>query len=108
MTALFRFLGKSFLVLMMVTVLVACNRITQDNFDKIQPGMSMSQVISILGEPTDLQSINFSGLSGTSATWKNHDASIVIQFLNDTVQIKSFVKSSDQPRAASPNMLPMN
>jgi hypothetical protein len=108
MTALFRWLGKSFLVLMMVTALVACNRITQDNFDKIQSGMSMSQVISILGEPTDSQSINFGGLSGTSATWKNRDATIVIHFLNDTVQIKSFVKTSDQPKAASPNMLPMS
>lgn len=92
----------------MITTLVACNRITQANFDKIQPGMSMSQVIAILGEPTDSQSINFGGLSGTSATWKDHDATIVIEFLNDTVQIKSFVKASDQPKPNSPNILPSN
>jgi len=100
----FRILGKSFLGLMICVLLVACARITQENFDKVQPGMSMTQVISILGEPTDSQSINFGGLSGTSATWKNHDATIVIQFLNDKVQIKSFVKSSDQSQPIPNNL----
>lgn len=79
-------------------LLFACAQLTQQNFDRIQPGMSMKEVIAILGEPTSSEGANFAGLSGTAATWKSEGAEINIIFLNDKVQIKSFNKSGDRDR----------
>jgi hypothetical protein len=54
--------------------------------------MTMQEVVSILGEPTESESANIAGISGTSATWKNQDAEIHIQFLNNQVAVKTFNK----------------
>jgi len=81
---------KFCMILICAVFLSACTRLTQENFDKIQTGMPMSEVIMILGEPTASESVNFAGISGTSATWKDKTTVITIQFLNDKVQIKSF------------------
>jgi hypothetical protein len=80
---------------------VGCSRITQGNYEKIQTGMTMEQTISLLGEPTSVESINFAGISGASATWKNKNATIVIQFLNDQVKIKTLNKSDDDAQSSS-------
>lgn len=78
--------------LLLAIFLVACSRVTQENFDKIQPGMTMEQVVTILGNPTTSESMNVMGLSGTSAQWKDNNAVISIQFFNNTVQVKTFNK----------------
>jgi hypothetical protein len=96
MTQLLHSILKGLMTVALCVMLIACSRVSQSNFDKIQPGMSMEQIVAILGEPSDSQSITFGGLSGTSATWKNHDATITVQFLNDKMQIKSFLKTTDQ------------
>jgi RecG-like helicase len=77
--------------------LVACtSRISQQNFEKVQPGMTMQQVVQILGEPTTSESVNIAGIAGTSATWKDRNGVIVIQFFNDQAKIKTFSKGSQQ------------
>jgi hypothetical protein len=103
MTQLLRIMLKGFFTVSLCILLIACSRVSQSNFDKIQPGMSMEQVVAILGEPSDSQSITFGGLSGTSATWKNNDATITLQFLNDKMQIKSFLKTTDQTQPVAGN-----
>lgn len=84
---------KFCMILICAVFLSACSRLTQENFDKIKTGMPMSQVITILGEPTTSDSVNIAGISGTSATWKNRNVVIAIQFLNDNVQIKSYSRN---------------
>src|SRR5690242_13238785 len=86
---LYKFFKWISLILCALILLAACSRLTQQNFDEIQPGMSMQAVVSILGEPTSSQTINFGGLSGTSADWKTKSTDINIIFVNDKVQIKS-------------------
>lgn len=71
-------------------LLVGCSRLTQANFDKVKPSMSMSEVTAILGEPTKTDSVNIAGISGTTATWKDAHAEITIQFLNEKVAVKAF------------------
>jgi outer membrane protein assembly factor BamE (lipoprotein component of BamABCDE complex) len=73
-------------------VLIACSRVTQENYEKIKPNMTMQQVIAILGNPTTSESINVAGVSGTSAVWKDNKNQIDIQFLNDKVTVKTFGK----------------
>ena len=79
----------------MSLALLACSKVTQENFNKIKTNMTMKEVISILGEPTSSDSVNIAGISGTSAIWKEKEAEIDIQFLNDKVTVKTFSKSGD-------------
>jgi len=90
-------------IIFLSTFLLACAKVTPDNYDKIQTGMSMDQVVSILGEPSDVQSFNFAGLSGTSATWKSGDTTIVVQFFNDKAQVKALNKKLDVPGSNNNN-----
>lgn len=85
-------LSKCLLLMSLFVVLIACTKVTQENYTKLQVGMSMQQVIAILGEPTDSKSADIMGVSVTSADWKSQGVEIDIQFLNDQVEIKSFSK----------------
>ncbi|GAB6043233.1 outer membrane protein assembly factor BamE domain-containing protein [Endothiovibrio diazotrophicus] len=79
-------------VLALLVWLVACTKITQENFDKVRDGMSRSEVEAILGAPTEVSSAGVAGLSGTSASWTGEAGSITIQFFNDKVRMKRFTK----------------
>jgi hypothetical protein len=85
---------------LLCTLLFACSKISQKNFDKIKNDMTMQEVVSILGEPSSAESINVVGISGTSAVWKDKDAEIDIQFLNERVAVKSFSKLSEETETA--------
>ena len=73
-------------------LLAACGKITQENFAKIQDGMSEQEVSAILGSPTESSSSSILGISGTSSTWRGGDAVITIRFVNGQVALKSFDK----------------
>ena len=87
--------------------LVACaSKVNQENFEKIQPGMTMQQVVAILGEPTNVESFNIAGLSGTSASWETKESLVTIQFLNNTVKIKTFSKSKGDSNSGANSLIP--
>jgi hypothetical protein len=74
-------------------ILVACeSKVSQKNFERIRPGMTISEVQAILGEPAESNSVGVGPLSGTAAVWRNEKASIDIKFVNGKVQIKNFSK----------------
>ncbi len=89
--------SKLLLVLMSCCLLWACSSpINQQNFEQIKNGMSRVEVIKLLGKPTDAVSISLGNLSGSSTTWQHKDMKIVIQFVNDKVILKNFIKI-DEP-----------
>lgn len=91
---------RSALALLAAILLAACgSKLTQDNFARIQPGMTPKEVAAILGEPNETRSISIGGLSGGAATWTDGKTTISVQFLNDKVQAKQFSKAADQPAA---------
>lgn len=98
MNKLYQLLWKSLVILCMVYLITSCSKLTQSNFDKVQPNMTMEEVIAILGEPTSSDSINIAGISGTSATWKNKNTEITVQFINNKVTIKLFNKPNSEQR----------
>ena len=79
-----------FFAFFLCMVLFACSKLTQENFDQIKLGMTMKQVITILGNPTNIEKINIANISGVSATWKDEKGQIDIQFLNERVTVKAF------------------
>jgi len=74
--------------------LVSCSsfKISQDNFEKIQTGMSLAQVTAILGEPTESNSVDLAVFSGTVSKWTAGGITITIQFVNGKVVAKQFTK----------------
>ena len=74
----------------LVLALAGCSRVTQENFARIQNGMTEQEVHAILGQPTESSSITILGLSGTSSRWRSGDAVITVQFANAKVRLKSF------------------
>jgi len=77
-------------------LLAACSRVTQDNFAKIQDGMSEQEVTAILGSPAESSSGSILGISGTSSTWTGGDAVITVRFVNGKVVMKNFDKPGKQ------------
>ncbi len=84
---------RSLVAVALALLLAACgSKITEDNFAKIHEGMTRQDVTDLLGKPTRSSSVDILGMSGSSATWTDKDASITIQFVNDKVRLKSFNK----------------
>ena len=83
---------KTWLAAMAIVVLAACSKVTQENFSRIQDGMSEQEVIALLGTPTESSSVNLLGVSGTSSRWTAGDAAISVRFVNGKVALKSFDK----------------
>lgn len=80
------------LVLIALLLLAACSKVTQENFTRIQDGMTEQEVTAILGSPTESSSGSILGISGTSSKWVGGDAMITIQFVNGKVALRSFDK----------------
>jgi outer membrane protein assembly factor BamE (lipoprotein component of BamABCDE complex) len=76
--------------------LAACGggKISQENFNKIQVGMTQAEVQKILGEPTESSSLDIAGFSGTTSTWRAGDTTVTIQFVNGKVVAKQYSKPS--------------
>ncbi len=78
--------------LILLLFAAGCSKINQDNFAKIQDGMSEPEVHALLGSPTESSSRSVLGLSGTSSKWVAQDTVITVQFVNGKVLLKSFHK----------------
>jgi len=86
---------RNFLALAVLATLSACGggsplTLTQENLDKVQEGMSATQVQTILGAPTDSKSEPIPIVGGTKTTYvySNKTDRVVIVLKNDTVQSK--------------------
>ena len=78
--------------LALLFVLAACARITQDNYLRIDEGMSEQEVNALLGRPTESQSFSAFGVSGTVSRWRGSDAAITVRFVNGKARIKTYDK----------------
>jgi hypothetical protein len=85
-------------VAMAAIAIAGCSRVNQENFLKIQEGMTEEEVISILGRPTESSSVNILGVSGTASRWVSGDTVITVRFVNGKVALKSFEKAGAPPK----------
>jgi hypothetical protein len=86
------------LALIAAVAIAGCSRVNQENFLKIQEGMSEEEVISILGRPTESSSVNILGVSGTASRWVSGNTVITVRFVNGKVALKSFDKAGAEPK----------
>jgi hypothetical protein len=79
------------MMLLCATLLLGCgSKVTQENFAKIQSGMTEADVTAVLGPPTESNSIGFGPVGGTTSMWKDNGRIITIQFVNGKVLAKAF------------------
>jgi hypothetical protein len=80
------------LCVVLLLALAACSKVSQENFAKLQDGMSEQEVAAILGSPTESQSVSVLGVSGTVSRWVSGDAVITVRFVGGKAALKSFDK----------------
>jgi hypothetical protein len=85
------------LILALALAVGACSKVSEENFAKIQVGMSEQEVVGILGSPTESDSVTLLGVSGTAWQWKSGNAVASVQFVNGKVALKTWKKPS-QPQ----------
>lgn len=78
-------------------LLAACSKVTQENFARIQDGMTEQEVTAILGSPAQSSSGSILGISGTTSTWTGSDTEITVRFVNGKVALKTFDKVARKP-----------
>ena len=83
------------IALLVSVLLVACgSKITQENFDKVQAGMSQDEVKAILGEPTESTGTSVGPISGGAWVWKKNGTTITVQFVGGKVFAKQFAQKA--------------
>lgn len=79
-------------ILVLVLLLAACSKVTQENYLRIEEGMTEQEVNTLLGKPTDSNSVSVLGVSGTVSRWTGADGVITVRFINGKAGIKTFDK----------------
>lgn len=85
--------GKSlvrlFAVVLVALSLVACGKkLTQENFNKINNGMSHAEVVKVLGEPASSQGGGMLGITASTSVWRENNTEVTVIFVNDKVTSK--------------------
>jgi hypothetical protein len=91
------------LILALALALGACSKVTEENFAKVQVGMSEQEVVGILGSPTESDSVTILGVSGTAWQWKSGNAVASVQFVNGKVTSKIWEKPSAAQGGGTPS-----
>ena len=89
---------KTIRTLALLLLIAACSKISQENFSKIQDGMSEQEVVAVLGSPTESNSVNVLGVSGTASRWVGRDSVITVRFVNGQVALKTYDKPGDSQK----------
>lgn len=82
--------------LLSIAILLGCSRATQDNYNKVESGMSQDEVYSILGKPDEVNSGAIGSLTASSETWHGKDHTISVKFANGEVKMKSITANQQE------------
>jgi hypothetical protein len=74
-----RFLTIPLLVLLVLTMLCGCSKLTMKNYTKIKMGLGYSEVVAILGKPDSCTD----ALIVRSCVWGSEEKSITVNFMSD-------------------------
>lgn len=78
-------------VLACALLLTACGGgLTQDQFNKVENGMTEEQVKGLIGEPSKIESGSALGISGTAYIYESGDTQATVTFLNGKVMSKAY------------------
>lgn len=76
---------KNGLVITAVLLLGACSKVNNDNYTKLESGMSKDDVVAILGAPDSCES----ALAFETCRWGDKDKNIEVRFAADNLLAKT-------------------
>jgi len=88
--------SRPIFILSLVLLLCCCSNISRDNYQRVKNGMPKSQVVSLLGNPSQSSGIQFKGVSAVSLQWKYGSIKINIILIDNKVVLKSFNDSKNK------------
>jgi hypothetical protein len=81
--------ARPLLVLALLAILVACSRITPENYEALEAGMTREAVYDVLGKPDEVSGGGVGKLTMSREVWHGRTHRIAITFTGDTLAIKS-------------------
>ncbi|MBL0224124.1 MAG: DUF3862 domain-containing protein [Geobacteraceae bacterium] len=72
---------RMIVLMVLVTMLPGCSKLTVDNYAKIKTGIEYSEVVTIIGKPDSCSEALFV----KSCVWGNEQKNITVNFLGDKV-----------------------
>lgn len=75
--------------LLALLLLSACSRVTPEQYNKIQAGMTRDEVYGLLGKPDEVSGSSLGSLSLSSETWRGAEHRIDLSFFGDKLATKS-------------------
>lgn len=83
---------RRFAAVALMLIVTACSKVTEENFAKVQEGMTEQEVLALLGTPSESNSVSILGVSGAAWRWAGRDAVVVVHFVNGKAALKSWEK----------------
>ena len=80
-----KFIKVSALLLLVTITAVSCSKLTKENYDRVKVGMDYSEVIKIIGDPKECDSL----LNAKNCIWGDESKSIELKFVADKVVFTS-------------------
>jgi hypothetical protein len=80
-----RSIRTGIVILLLIGLLSGCSKLTQENYDLLQAGMSYRDVVAILGPPDDCVQT----LGVKSCTWGDEHKNIKAAFMADAAMVFS-------------------
>lgn len=74
----------------LLLVVAACSKVTHDNYQTIETGMTYEEVEKVLGKADLADSSSLAGISTTRAEWNGKDGTISIRFIEEKVRAKNW------------------
>jgi len=84
---------RTLLALLAALLVAACSKVSQENFAKIETGMTEQEVTAILGKPDESTT---KASVFTTSVWRGGDAEITVRFAGGKVVVKSFDKPAQK------------
>lgn len=81
---------KTLSIAAIILVIAACSKVTEDNYRKLESGMTLDQVQNLLGKADVSESTSLAGISTTRAEWHGKDGTISIRFIEEKVRAKNW------------------
>ncbi|WDP85572.1 MAG: DUF3862 domain-containing protein [Desulfobacter sp.] len=80
-----RFIQWLAVVIVCAALICGCSKLTRENYEKIEMGMTYDQVVEIIGQPDTCDA----AMGAKQCIWGDKDKNITIGFMGDNVILPS-------------------
>jgi len=74
----------------LLVLLAACSKVTEENYQRVENGMTRDQVTEILGKADVTESTNLAGISTSRSEWHGNKGVISIRYIGEKVRAKNW------------------